>query len=71
MSGATLHGTATVLLDDIIRDDLDGFLDRISELAFGPEDCSAAVGVEYTIVGFTPLTVRLQVSAERDPNVED
>lgn len=66
-----LYGTATVRLGDVVTDDLESFLDRIAELAFGPEDAPAAVGVDYQIVGFTPLTLTLQVSADRDPNAED
>lgn len=66
-----LHGTATVRLTDVVADDLDGFLDRIAEYAFGPEDCDAAVGVDYQIVGFTADTLALEVSADRDPNAVD
>lgn len=66
-----LYGTATVHLADVVADDLTGFLDRIAEYAFGPEDCDAAVGVEYQIVGFTAQTLTLEVSADRDPNVQD
>lgn len=65
---AELQGTATVHLSDLISDNLESFLDRVAELAFGPEDCAAAVGVEFLVVGFTPDTVLFQVSADRDPN---
>lgn len=65
-----LHGRAIVRLADVVQDDLDAFLDRIAELAFGPEDAPAAVGLDYEIVGFGPTTITLQVSADRDPNAE-
>lgn len=66
-----LYGTATVRLSDVVNSDLDQFLDLISELAFGPEDAPSAVGIEYQIAGFTPLTLTLTVSAHRDPNSLD
>ena len=66
-----LFGRATVRLDDVVAGDLDSFLDLIGELSFGPEDCAAAVGIDYTIVGFTAETLTLDVSADRDPNSLD
>ena len=66
-----LFGRATVRLSDVVEDDLDAFLDRISELAFGPEDSTAAVGLEYQIVGFNDDTLTLEVSASLDPNFRD
>lgn len=45
-----MTGEATVRLDEIVAADLDAFLDRVSELAFGPVNAYLAVDVQYTII---------------------
>lgn len=60
-----LQGTATVSLSELTSTDLEGFLDLLSDRAFG-EGSYRAVGLDYQIVGHTADTVTLQVSAGVD-----
>ena len=61
-----LHGSATVSLAELTGTDLDGFLDLLSERAFG-DDGHRAVGLEYHVVDHTPEGVTLTVAANIDP----
>lgn len=60
-----LQGTATVNMSELTSTDLEGFLDLVSDRAFG-KDSYRAVGLDYEIVGHSADSVTLQVSAGID-----